>query len=471
MSTSRSEIVRAGVLALLGSMCLTLAVATTARAQSCFGDCNMNGAVTVDEIITCVNIDLGLSQVSACPACSTNGTTVVISDILKSVNNLLFNCGAVLPTNTPGGVASPTPTVAPPSCPLEEGKYTITSLTGGKLITSTFAPFDFPAGGTIVADTAAGDANCVHSVVVPYPGGFVSPIFCVPALGYTVTVTQTACGIGQIRSNGDGNYTVTEQGDTSYVDSTCNVKQTMCAPNIGSDNSIFIKLSVGGNGSPCGGEKMAKALLSIPVHTLTWLSSMPHCPDPDGDPNGSDDTIITQFDQTLDFTSESNTATFKDLDGDGCFQNGVGPTGPYTTSQAYCTAKNQPATCCAKQAQGSCSTADCTGAGTPFPCCTGSKAGSCDTTPVIGSCLDLNKLNTGTLAETAVAQGAIGSSGAPLFDLLFSTTLPNKIDGPEPRINATCNTNPPITTFPTDCTGGSCTPAITGRCIGPTPAS
>lgn len=479
MSTSRSEIVRAGMLALLGSMCLSVAVVTAARAQSCFGDCNMNGAVTVDEIITCVNIDLGTAPLTACPEGSTNGTSIVISDLLKSVNNLLNNCGVAPPTVTPGGAASPTPTVVTTSCPLAEGKYTITSLEGGSLKTSTFAPFAFPAGGTITAETSAGDANCVHSVVVPSPGGFTSPIFCVPALGYTVSVTQTACGVGQIRSKGDGNYTVVEQGDTSYqAAGGCNVKQANCTTP-SADSSIFINVSVGGNGDPCTGEKMAKALLSIPVHTLTWLGGNGTCPDPDGDPHGSDDTIITEFDQILDFSSESNTASFKDLDGDNCFQDGDGPTGPYTISQIYCTgggkAGKNSAPCCSNASTGTCKTSNCTALGVPFPCCTGAGAG-CDI-PGSGTCLDLTKLTApgqpmGGQAETAVAQGTIGSSGIPLHDLLFSTTLPNAISGPEPLdSNVTCSPNPPLINFPTDCTGGSCTAVVTGRCIGPTPAS
>jgi hypothetical protein len=468
------------VLVFLSSIFLSLAVATTARAQSaCFGDCNGDGLVTVNEIVTCVNIDLGLAEVSACLACSSNGTTVVISDIIKAVNDLLDNCGAVLPTNTPGGVPSPTPTTAT-VCPLEAGKYTITSLQGGSLKVSTFAPFAFPPGGTITAETSAGDANCVHSVVIPYPNGFVSPIFCVPALGYTVSVTQTACGIGQIRSNGDGNYAVVEQGDTSYQAGGCNVKQPDCTTP-SADEQIFINLSVGGNGNPCTGTKMAKALLSIPVTTLTWLGGNGTCPDPDKDAHGNDDTIIAVFDQILDFSSESNTAMFKDLDGDNCFQDGDGPTGPFTTSQIYCTAPGKagsnPAACCSNASTGACKTANCTGPTTPFPCCTGAAAGTCDTTPGSGTCLDLNKLTPagqpmGGQAEIAVAQGAIGSSGIPLHDLLFSTTLPNAISGPEPLdSSATCSPNPPLTNFPTDCTGGSCTPAITGRCIVAKPAS
>jgi hypothetical protein len=418
---------------------------------------------------------------------------VVISDIVKAVNDLLDNCGATPIPTTPGGAIA-TPTATPPTnCPLKEGKYTITSIAGGQLKVSTFQPFAFPEGGVIIAETSAGDPNCVHSVAVPYPGGFVSPIFCVPALGYTVQVTQTACGVGQIRSKGDGNYTVVEQGDTSYSGNGCNVKQANCTT-ASADDSIFINVSVGANGNACSGDMMAKALLSIPVRTLTWLGDQHGaghesvCPDPDGKPNEPDDTTISEFDQILDFSSESNTAVFKDLDGDGCALDGDGGTsgtgdkkGPYSTSQVYCTgpgkAGNNSASCCTNASVGSCTSTNCTGVAIPFACCTGAGTGTCEAAAGAGTCFDLTKLTApgapiGGLAEIAVAQGPVGSSGPPLHDLLFSTTLPNAISGPAPLdSNVTCNPNPPLIAFPTDCTGGSCTPVSTGRCIGPTPAS
>jgi putative intracellular protease/amidase len=62
---------------------------------------------------------------------------------------------------------------------------------------------------------AAGDANCVHATVVGFPGGFSAPNFCVPALGYTVSVTQTGCGAGQIDSDGGSDYKIEELNDTS----------------------------------------------------------------------------------------------------------------------------------------------------------------------------------------------------------------------------------------------------------------
>jgi hypothetical protein len=144
-----------------------------------------------------VNIALGTSTLSACPACSSDGTSVPITDLVKGVNNALDNCA-------PPVSGSPTPTVTPSStCPLKPGLYTLTSQTGGTLRTSTLTAFAFPSSGTTLADIDAGDAHCVHQVVVPSdPVGFQAPVFCIPGLACTVQVTQTGCGIGRIASAG-----------------------------------------------------------------------------------------------------------------------------------------------------------------------------------------------------------------------------------------------------------------------------
>jgi len=44
----------------------TLAVAPSAAAAQCAGDCDGNGAVAINEIILAVNIALGEDDVSAC---------------------------------------------------------------------------------------------------------------------------------------------------------------------------------------------------------------------------------------------------------------------------------------------------------------------------------------------------------------------------------------------------------------------
>ncbi len=58
----------------------------------CAGDCNGDRMVSISELITCVNIDLGSVALTACPVCSSNGQTVVIADLVAAVNRALNGC-------------------------------------------------------------------------------------------------------------------------------------------------------------------------------------------------------------------------------------------------------------------------------------------------------------------------------------------------------------------------------------------
>ena len=59
----------------------------TPRGGVCVGDCDGSGDVTINEIITCVNIALGTAAVSTCSACDSNHDgQVEINEIIQAVN-------------------------------------------------------------------------------------------------------------------------------------------------------------------------------------------------------------------------------------------------------------------------------------------------------------------------------------------------------------------------------------------------
>ena len=75
----------------------------TATPAPCAGDCDSDGRVTVDEILTGINIDLGNTPISACPAfscppCTVSSCQSGVDCILEAVNNALTGCP---PTPTP----------------------------------------------------------------------------------------------------------------------------------------------------------------------------------------------------------------------------------------------------------------------------------------------------------------------------------------------------------------------------------
>jgi hypothetical protein len=65
----------------------------TMTSGSCVGDCDGNGLVTVDEIVTMVNVALGIRPVTTCPAGDTDGSgTITVDEILTAIRNALTGC-------------------------------------------------------------------------------------------------------------------------------------------------------------------------------------------------------------------------------------------------------------------------------------------------------------------------------------------------------------------------------------------
>jgi hypothetical protein len=65
----------------------------TTPLPSCVGDCNGDGTVTVDEILTMVSIALGNADVSTCSAGDANRDgRITVDEILTAVNNALNGC-------------------------------------------------------------------------------------------------------------------------------------------------------------------------------------------------------------------------------------------------------------------------------------------------------------------------------------------------------------------------------------------
>src|SRR5438309_1370604 len=58
------------------------ATGTSTIPPPCWGDCNNDGVVTVDEIITMVNFALDVLDISACPAGKSDPIRVGIADII-----------------------------------------------------------------------------------------------------------------------------------------------------------------------------------------------------------------------------------------------------------------------------------------------------------------------------------------------------------------------------------------------------
>ena len=66
---------------------------TPTPSSACVGDSNSDGQVTVNELLTMVNIALGNASVSACDAgAAGDDGQITVDEILKTVHNALNGC-------------------------------------------------------------------------------------------------------------------------------------------------------------------------------------------------------------------------------------------------------------------------------------------------------------------------------------------------------------------------------------------
>ncbi|HVM97594.1 MAG TPA: hypothetical protein VMT89_14465 [Candidatus Acidoferrales bacterium] len=100
---------------------LAILAGPIAAQSTCPGDCDGNGAVTVDELIVGVGIALETRPTSDCPSFDLNGDgSVSIDELIVAVNSALGECPqpAATPTPTQVSVASATATTSPTPEPI-----------------------------------------------------------------------------------------------------------------------------------------------------------------------------------------------------------------------------------------------------------------------------------------------------------------------------------------------------------------
>jgi len=267
----------------------------------------------------------------------------------------------------------------------------------GTLVVSTLPAFPFPPNVQTVIEVGAADSGCKHTGIIP-SGGFSVPVFCIPGLMYTSSVTPTGCAAGGADGQAvvwDNNAptsdpNVTRVGDTS--DGVCNPAGETCntaTGGAGANTLGDINTSRGGSPSHTG---KIDTQVDIPVDSLTWQAADLSCPDSDGMYNPGTDTPITHFQFILSPTTGLSSATFTDLNGDSCSRAGNGP-------------NSQTAT----------------GAAASGPCC------------VVGQ------------ATTVASTGVAFSGGAPLYDLSFKSITPTTISAcgtPSSAESCTLTTDP-----------------------------
>jgi hypothetical protein len=122
-------------------------LAHVAPALACVGDCQRDCQVTIDELLTIVDISLGTADLSACAAGDGNGDqTIAIDELVTAVNDALDGCAATCVSRTPVPSAAATPAATPTTCPDMTGMWS-GSISGDNLATWTA---DLTQDGTAV---------------------------------------------------------------------------------------------------------------------------------------------------------------------------------------------------------------------------------------------------------------------------------------------------------------------------------
>src|SRR5215470_16498466 len=82
-----------GLLLVAAPAISVIVLPTSSRAQSCVGDCSADSQVTVDEILTMVNIALGNAAVADCMAGDNNQDgQITVDEIVTALDNALNGC-------------------------------------------------------------------------------------------------------------------------------------------------------------------------------------------------------------------------------------------------------------------------------------------------------------------------------------------------------------------------------------------
>lgn len=81
------------IIVAVGDVPATPTPTATPLTSACAGDCNGNGSVSINELVSSVNISLGLAAVADCPACDTNHDGMVsVAELISAVNKALKGC-------------------------------------------------------------------------------------------------------------------------------------------------------------------------------------------------------------------------------------------------------------------------------------------------------------------------------------------------------------------------------------------
>jgi hypothetical protein len=206
-----------------------LATATLAvrPALACVGDCHQDGAVTIDEILTMVNIALGSLPVQQCMAGDVDGDgAVTVDEIVAAVNAALTGCPPA-PTPTPAGLDVSghwTGSLANSGAPPTTLQYDLMQL--GTAVTGTWSTSDAGEGSV--------DATLVGQGLNPFILNETTP-GCAGRFSGTATINGDSMTFSYAGSDCDGYFSA--HGTAERIHFCSGTVQSNCCGNNQRDGS------------------------------------------------------------------------------------------------------------------------------------------------------------------------------------------------------------------------------------------
>ena len=169
----------------------TVRAPAAALGSGCAGDCNGDGQVTVDELVTLARIALGVASLSACHPGDTNSDgRITVDEIVAAVNAAGNQCPATqTPTPSNTATATPSPTLSPHVLMGDD-------VVGGaaRVAVSTMQAIQIMDFGFVGATALSAQPGLGAGAGTFCSGGGTKDVSCSPSGGSsTQTIVYTAC--------------------------------------------------------------------------------------------------------------------------------------------------------------------------------------------------------------------------------------------------------------------------------------
>ncbi len=256
-------------------------------AQPCTGDCNGDRDVTVDELITCVNIALATQPLAQCPECNAGtDADVDIDDLVGAVNRSLNECPPLFtatPTESPTatGTSTPTSTVAPTETETKTPTATLAANTATPTLTEsptrtpsdteTPTPTESPTATATASETPGTPVGTASATITALPDSTTTPTQ--PTVDTPTPVATVTDTPGTPVGTASATITATEAATTTPT--AVDTQPTATATDVGTPATPAATATATHTADPAATVTSTAAPTAPPTATVAFTSTVP----------------------------------------------------------------------------------------------------------------------------------------------------------------------------------------------------